>query len=72
VTALTNIGSYLVRRLIDLVPLPVRRAARLSTMDAAPVGLGGGGSLYAPVISPADPNVMVVACDMGGLYGRGG
>jgi hypothetical protein len=32
------------------------------------VGLGGGGSMYAPVVSPFDPKVMFVACDMTGLY----
>jgi hypothetical protein len=32
------------------------------------VGLGGGGAMYAPVISPHNQNVMFVACDMSGLY----
>ncbi|MGH7143504.1 MAG: hypothetical protein ACREJ2_05135 [Planctomycetota bacterium] len=32
------------------------------------VGFGGGGSIYAPVISPFDPKVGMVACDMGGIY----
>lgn len=32
------------------------------------VGLGGGGTMYSPVISPHDPSLMFVACDMGGLY----
>ena len=33
-----------------------------------PVGLGGGGGLFSPAASPHDPNLMFVACDMGGLY----
>lgn len=33
-----------------------------------PVGIGGGGTLYAPAISPHDPNLLFVACDMGGVY----
>jgi hypothetical protein len=32
------------------------------------VGTGGGGSMYAPAISPFDANTMFVACDMTGLY----
>src|SRR5947209_15403858 len=36
------------------------------------MGAGGGGSMYAPVVSPYDPSVspkvMFVACDMTGLY----
>lgn len=39
--------------------------------DAAPfipVGPGGGGAMFAPAISPHDPNLLFVACDMGGVY----
>jgi len=32
------------------------------------VGLCGGGGLYNPVISPHDPNLMMVESDMGGRY----
>ena len=32
------------------------------------LGLGGGGGLYAPAFSPADPNRLLVSSDMGGLY----
>ncbi len=38
------------------------------TLTATPVGLGGGGCMYAPQISIDDPNTIAVACDMGGLY----
>jgi hypothetical protein len=31
-------------------------------------GLGGGGAMYCPAVSPHDPNLMFVQCDMGGLY----
>jgi hypothetical protein len=31
-------------------------------------GLGGGGALYGPVISPYAPSTMWASCDMGGLY----
>ena len=33
-----------------------------------PVGLGGGGAMFAPASSPHDPNLMFVSCDMGGFY----
>lgn len=32
------------------------------------VGIGGGGAMYSPVVSPNDRSVMFVCCDMGGLY----
>jgi hypothetical protein len=33
-----------------------------------PMGLGGGGQLFCPRISPHDPNLVFVACDMSGWY----
>jgi photosystem II stability/assembly factor-like uncharacterized protein len=33
-----------------------------------PIGIGGGGGLFAPAASPHDPNLMFVSCDMGGFY----
>lgn len=33
-----------------------------------PRGIGGGGGLYSPVISPFDGRTVLVACDMGGVY----
>ncbi|HEV2989376.1 MAG TPA: hypothetical protein VG759_13110, partial [Candidatus Angelobacter sp.] len=32
------------------------------------VGLGGGGSTYAPVVAPYNSNIIFVSCDMTGLY----
>ena len=32
------------------------------------LGPGGGGTMYAPAISPLDPNLMFIACDMSGVY----
>ncbi|OGS22208.1 MAG: hypothetical protein A2252_12390 [Elusimicrobia bacterium RIFOXYA2_FULL_39_19] len=34
----------------------------------ATIGPGGGGGMHNSAISPADPNVMAVSCDMGGYY----
>jgi len=36
--------------------------------DWEPVGLSGGGAMFNPAISPIDPNLMMVNCDMGGAY----
>lgn len=32
------------------------------------VGIGGGGRMLVPAISPAAPNLLLVGCDMSGLY----
>ena len=33
-----------------------------------PVGLTGNGGMFAPAISPVDPNLMMLNCDMSGAY----
>jgi photosystem II stability/assembly factor-like uncharacterized protein len=33
-----------------------------------PLGLSGGGAMFAPAISPADPRRMMINCDMGAAY----
>src|SRR5712671_4157611 len=33
-----------------------------------PVGLSGGGAMFTPAISPADPNLMMLNCDMSAAY----
>ena len=33
-----------------------------------PVGLSGGGGMFAPAISPVDPNLMMINCDMSAAY----
>lgn len=37
-------------------------------LDFTPHGPGGGGYMYSPSISPHDPNLIFLSCDMGGLY----
>ena len=32
------------------------------------LGIGGGGGMYTPAVSPQDPNLMFISCDMGGVY----
>src|SRR5437588_8044705 len=33
-----------------------------------PIGLSGGGAMFAPAISPADSNLMMLNCDMSAAY----
>ena len=33
-----------------------------------PIGISGGGGMFAPAISPADPNLMMLNCDMSAAY----
>ncbi|HOW68629.1 MAG TPA: hypothetical protein P5186_24710 [Candidatus Paceibacterota bacterium] len=33
-----------------------------------PIGLSGGGGMFSPAISPADPNLMMLNCDMSAAY----
>ena len=33
-----------------------------------PIGVGGGGAILAPSVSPYDPNFMMISTDMGGCY----
>ncbi|NLT77765.1 MAG: hypothetical protein GXX98_14675, partial [Planctomycetes bacterium] len=33
-----------------------------------PVGLSGGGGMFSPAISPVDPNLMMLNCDMSAAY----
>ena len=33
-----------------------------------PVGLSGGGGMFTPAVSPADPNLMMLNCDMSAAY----
>lgn len=40
----------------------------LAQTSISGVGIGGGGALFCPAVSPHDRNLMFVACDMGGLY----
>src|SRR5947209_4992778 len=32
------------------------------------MGIGGAGGMFTPAVSPADPNLMFISCDMGGVY----
>lgn len=45
-----------------------KAAAPEPQVEWEPVGLSGGGGMFAPVISPVDSNVMMLNCDMSAAY----
>lgn len=55
---------------------PARTACGEGIQDADPppapawtsLGLSGGGAMYTPAVSPVDPNLILLGCDMGGAY----
>ena len=55
---------------------PAQTLARRESKPGSwePVGLSGGGGMFSPAISPADPNLMMLNCDMSAAYlsGDGG
>jgi hypothetical protein len=44
------------------------RAAAHEFHSWRPVGMGGGGAMFTPAISPADPARVLLSCDMSGVY----
>ena len=64
------------RRLFDcrfVLSLVVATSATIATAGDhyrpwEPVGLTGNGGMFAPAISPVDPRVMMLNCDMSGAY----
>lgn len=44
------------------------QAASPESVAWEPVGLSGGGGMFAPAISPTDPNLMMLNCDMSAAY----
>lgn len=55
-----------------LVALSVMSAASVSAADTTtawtPLGISGGGGMFTPAVSPAEPDVMMLNCDMSGAY----
>lgn len=42
--------------------------AGVQQISAESIGIGGGGAVFAPAISPHDQNTFITGCDMGGVY----
>jgi hypothetical protein len=56
-------------RLFQRVALALFAAGSLTAHAGwTPVGLSGGGAMFGPAISPADPQRMMLHCDMSGAY----
>jgi photosystem II stability/assembly factor-like uncharacterized protein len=55
---------------LALLPAAHGASAQPPTPPSAwtPLGLSGGGAMYTPAISPADPNRMMINCDMSAAY----
>jgi photosystem II stability/assembly factor-like uncharacterized protein len=47
---------------------PARLDVPVRQITWEPVGLSGGGGMFSPGISPADPNLMILNCDMSAAY----
>ncbi len=46
----------------------VRSAERGGPIPWEPLGLSGGGGMFSPAVSPADPDLMMLNCDMSAAY----
>jgi len=44
------------------------RALEKLTYPFENIGIGGGGGMFTPAVSPVDARLMFMSCDMGGLY----
>jgi photosystem II stability/assembly factor-like uncharacterized protein len=51
-----------------LITLLLSAAGEAAISDWSPVGLSGGGGMFSPAISPADPNLTMLNCDMSAAY----
>jgi photosystem II stability/assembly factor-like uncharacterized protein len=54
--------------LVLLWPAATEGEAATAPVRWEPLGLGGGGAMFTPAISPCDGRVMMVNCDMSGAY----
>jgi len=59
------VGISLVAGVIAVAPATIASGAAIPW---EPLGLSGGGGMFAPAISPADPNLMMINCDMSAAY----
>ena len=51
-----------------LLVLSVLSAARAAEQPFHVLGIGGGGGMFTPAVSPHDPGLMLLSCDMSGSY----
>src|SRR3569833_745774 len=48
--------------------LPWRALATDKKTTFEVMGIGGAGGMFSPAVSPNDPNLMFISCDMSGVY----
>jgi photosystem II stability/assembly factor-like uncharacterized protein len=64
--------KYLSIFLVLLISINTQQSFGSQTTDEKiswePIGLSGGGGMFSPAISPADPNLMMLNCDMSAAY----
>ena len=71
VAARTRLAAMVAAALALAAPGAARAAEPAGGAPARqwePLGISGGGSMYAPAISPADPRLMLINCDMSAAY----
>jgi photosystem II stability/assembly factor-like uncharacterized protein len=54
--------------LLVCLELSVSASGTSAGIPWEPVGLSGGGGMFSPAISPVDPNLMMLNCDMSAAY----
>lgn len=65
---LISIVMILTFMLIIIIPIHAKDNNEISSsLKATTLGIGGGGMLFDPSISPIDENTMIVLPDMGGM-----
>ena len=61
-------GGYLLTLVIVSLSIGVAVAGAAQAIPWQPTGLSGGGGMFTPAISPADPDLLMLNCDMGAAY----
>src|SRR4051794_28057803 len=62
-----NAASWVLPALFAFISVNVS-SGQTSPRKWEPIGLSGGGAMFTPAISPANPKRMMLNCDMSGAY----
>ncbi len=60
--------SVTIARSVLLIVVLLCGGARAAEKAFEVTGMGGAGGMYTPSVSPYDPNLMLISCDMSGSY----
>jgi photosystem II stability/assembly factor-like uncharacterized protein len=68
--ALVTLSAVVCRGKTPAGPAATPKETKMSSSSSAwqSLGLSGGGAMYTPAISPVDPKLMMLNCDMSGAY----